>query len=225
MITLPATATATATAPATVPAGPECGAVSLQCVLTAGGTKQGGTKKGLHGRPRPEPAEIELIDCPDGAQVCVTTLIPVPKVATRDVVEMAVARLAFPFPRPRVAPAPVTWVNLSTALWITPDGWRTLRASASAGGQRVTMRGSPERIVWTLPDGEEVCTTPGTAKGPCFHSFVRSSRGPVPVVATVEYVLDWTCEGRCDQRGGRIGPLQAPGRTSVEVREIQTSAN
>ncbi|GAA3199386.1 hypothetical protein [Actinocorallia longicatena] len=194
-----------------------CSVASLHCLVTAGGKRPG------HGRPHKGGVRpVELIGCPKTERICATTLVPVPKVSTRDVVEMAVAGLELEFPRPRTYSAPVTWVRVPTALWVQRSAWRPVRASASAGGQTVVLRGRPTRIRWDLGDGDEVCSSPGSRNGPCFHTWQRSSPTPYEVTATVEYRLTWTCEGRCDRRSGDIGPLPSTGRTTITVHEVQT---
>jgi hypothetical protein len=159
----------------------------------------------------------DLAACPAGAQMCATSLVAVPKVSTKDAVEMALATIEMPFPRPRISPGPRTWVNLETRLWIQHGLWRTYRAEATVTGQTVTLTGRPVRVVWELGDGREIC-----ASTECSHTWRRSSSTPYEVTATVEYLVQWSCTGACDARSGTVGPLAATGRTREQVREIQT---
>src|SRR5689334_3224385 len=99
--------------------GPHC--EDLTCVYGTHHHEPGHHGPGHHG-PRGN-----LAACPEGAQLCATSLVAVPQVSTRDAVEMALASIEMPFPAPHVAPGPRTWVNLETRLWIQHSLWRSYR--------------------------------------------------------------------------------------------------
>lgn len=182
-----------------------CDPASLICVLQNATVKPG---------KRPEPTVA--VPCPLETVECGSALVP--KISTRDVVEMARAQIQMPLPRPRTNPSPKSYVNIRTDLWIQPTLWRAYRAEITISGQHVELTARPLRVVWTPGDGtSEVCyqTT-------CHHVWTRSSQDPYRVTATVEYNVSWTCEGACDSKGGELGPFPAPGHTRLRVNEIQT---
>ncbi|MEO5876961.1 MAG: hypothetical protein ABIS86_04840 [Streptosporangiaceae bacterium] len=197
--------------------GPHC--ENLACLYGTQSHPPGAAPASAPGAAQHDEPPPDLMACPDGAQLCATSLVLVPRVATRDVVGMALASIEMPLPVPHAAPAPRTWVNLETRLWIQRGLWRTYHGEASFAGQRVELNGRPVQVVWDLGDGRETC-----ASTECAHTWRRSSTTPYEVTATVEYLVDWSCTGSCDERAGTLGPLSATGRTRERVGEIQTSA-
>lgn len=194
--------------------GPHC--EDLICVYGAHHHKPGPHKPDHHRPPQPR---ADLAACPGGAQLCATSLVAVPEVSTKDVVEMALASIEMPFPAPHAEPGPRTWVNLETRLWIQHSLWRSYHAEATVSGQTVRLTGRPVRVVWDLGDGQEICESTE-----CSHTWHRSSPTPYEITATVEYFVEWSCTGACDARSGTLGPLPSTGRTHEQVREIQTAA-
>lgn len=204
--------------------GPDCdgrGDGGWICTITGGQTAGGGsgdTASGGGGSPA-----CEGDSCTGSAPA---------KASTADVVEMAMDSIVLPPPRIRTNPAEHTWVGLRTYLWIDRGQWRTRRARISVGGQRVTVSGGPEQVLWNLGEATLSCRGPGVPYSPggdtyCAYSYQRSSigqpGGAYTVTATVQYAVRWKCSGACDTRGGSVGPLPATSRTKLSVGEIQTA--
>ncbi len=146
-------------------------------------------------------------------------------------------KLAVPTPTITMTPPPdKVLVQSNTFLSIDPSQWGRRSASASAGGVTSTVVGVPEKVVWSMGDGQQVvCTVPGTPYNPaidfdaqqpdCGYVYRRSSAGypndAVSVTATLYYHATWTATGAAG--GGDLGLISATSAPiSVRVNEIQT---
>ncbi len=150
----------------------------------------------------------------------------------RDLLAEARSRLDLPLPVAGLSPTGEQLVNLETWLWVDPEQWQTLSASASVPGLTVTVFATPERARWSMGDGTVVdcgAGTPYDANRPaigqatdCGHVYGRSSIGQ-PGAAyqaslTVQWRLTWSING------GALNPIGTIDRTTafaVAVAEIQ----
>lgn len=146
-------------------------------------------------------------------------------------------RLAIPTPTITMTPPPdKVLVNANTFLSIDSSQWGQRSATASAGGVTSTAVAVPEKVIWSMGDGQQVtCTRPGTPFNPnvdyfaqtpdCGYVYKRSSASypghVVRVTATLYYRATWSAAGAAG--GGDLGTIS---RTSapvlVSVNEIQT---
>ncbi len=110
-------------------------------------------------------------------------------------------RLPVPTPTITMTPPPgKVLVNDNTFLSIDPSQWGQRTASASAAGVTSTVVGVPEKVVWSMGDGQQVvCTGPGTPYSPaidfdaqqpdCGYVYKRSSAGYPNDAVTVTATL------------------------------------
>ncbi|MDQ6945224.1 MAG: hypothetical protein M3256_02890 [Actinomycetota bacterium] len=144
-------------------------------------------------------------------------------------------RLPVPTPTITMTPPPdKVLVNDKTFLSIDPSQWGQRTASASAAGVTSTVVGVPEKVVWSMGDGQQVvCTGPGTPYNPaidfdaqtpdCGYVYKRSSAGypndALTVTATLYYHATWSAAGA--PGGGDLGLISATSApVSVRVNEI-----
>lgn len=151
-----------------------------------------------------------------------------------DLREEALAQLRLPAPAIRLNPAAdrPQLVNLATWLYLDPSQWQGLDATASVPGLSVTVRASPQRVVWNMGNGDEVvCQGPGTPydstrpaeaqSTDCSYTYRRSSaeepNGAYRVTATVEWGASWTSA----IGGGSLGTMRRSATVPVRVAESQ----
>jgi hypothetical protein len=155
-----------------------------------------------------------------------------------DVAANAVEQLQLATPIVHLAPGPpgLTFVGLSTWLWIEPSQWMDLSLTVTAGGTAVMVVAHPVRTLWDLTDGSVSCDSAGRpwrhgmsseARTDCSYSFRSVSDaqpgGSFPVAATLTYQVDWTCSGACLTVAGSLGEVDSlPGSTVIRVGERQS---
>jgi len=147
--------------------------------------------------------------------------------------EEARNRLTLDDPVVRLNPAEDQVVQLTSWLWLE-GGWAEQSASASAGPVTSTVTATPQRVRWSMGDGEEVvCDGPGTPYEPrfadtpaatdCSYTYRHSSAGQpgdaYPVTVTVEYGLTWAAAGA--PGGGDLGVVEQSSTLPVRVSELQ----
>jgi hypothetical protein len=142
-----------------------------------------------------------------------------------------------PLAAPSIEMAPPTssdqLVNVSTWLWINPEVWQSLSATAAAGPVSATATATPVEVVWTMGDGDQItCDGPGTPYNPsdpnatstCSYTWSQSSvgqpDGAYEVTATVHWQVAWTATGAPGV--GNLGQVAGPAaRVAVRVAESQ----
>lgn len=139
-------------------------------------------------------------------------------------------------PDVHLAPTPpdMTYVRLETWMWMSPDRFGTLTASATAGATSVTVVAKPVRAVWDMGDGGmQSCASPGkaweswmsdAARTDCGYTYLTTSKGGEFVVtATIIYQADWTCSGACLRASGTLGEVPSlAGSQGIRVGERQS---
>ena len=165
-----------------------------------------------------------------------------PPPSTRALALRAEGSLSVPDPVIEMSPSRFSVVNLQTWLWIDADGWRSISATASAGGVSATATAVPQSVVWTMGDGGTVtCVGPGTAYNPsispdlqsttCSYIYRTSSAGQpstdgdpndgaYPVTASIEWSVTWRATGA--PGGGALPPLHTTSTTAVRVEQIES---
>lgn len=140
----------------------------------------------------------------------------------------------------RQLPAPLVGVNppgpqlvtLPTWLWVEPDSWVPVEATASVPGVSARVVAEPVQVAWTMGDGQTVvCDGPGepftlaqAEREPvCGHTYQQSSArqpgGAYPVTATVSYDVRWAAVGASG--GGPLPPITSTNEFALPVAEVQ----
>jgi hypothetical protein len=145
------------------------------------------------------------------------------------VAQQAVKQLGFASPAIEMAPPSGSpqLVGVATWLWIAPDAWQTLTASASAGPVTTTATATPTKVVWDMGNGQSVtCDGPGTPYSPSAPnattncSYTWGQAGTFQVTATLYWSVTWTATGA--PGGGNLGLQAGPAaQVSVTVTESQ----
>lgn len=149
-----------------------------------------------------------------------------------DVAQQAYNQLRLGSPLIGVSPAADQLVHLSTWLWVEPDSWGDVSATASVPGVSVTATATPVSVSWSMGDGGIVtCDGPGTpfsegadpasSSPDCGHTYTASSAGQpgdvFDVIATVQWTVTWSGAGN----SGEFPGLTTEATTQVRVAESQ----
>ncbi|WP_129665719.1 hypothetical protein [Phytoactinopolyspora endophytica] len=143
-----------------------------------------------------------------------------------EVAQMAYSRLRLEPPRIGVSPSGEQLVHLPTWLWLAPQDWSEVSATASISDVSVTAVATPESVTWSMGDGSSFnCDGPGTpfttrddpaAESPdCGHTYTAPSGGPHEVAATLEWTVRWAGAGE----SGVLPGLTTSSSTQVRVVE------
>lgn len=140
--------------------------------------------------------------------------------------------LEFPAPRIHTAPAPKTFVQVRTNLWITPGTtFVSMPERLNVPGQSVHATAKLESVVWNLGERTITCNSPGSKQSSsCSYTYNRSSAGQpggkYHLTATANWKVSWTCTGGgCDAPGGTFDdPVPMAGSSDLPVGEIQTNS-
>jgi hypothetical protein len=144
--------------------------------------------------------------------------------------QQAVKQLGFGSPTIEMSPPARSsqLVGVATWLWIDPEAWGTLTASASAGPVTTTATAVPSKVVWDMGDGDTVtCDGPGTAYSTSDPgattdcSYIWPQAGSFTVTATVYWSVTWTATGA--PGGGNLG-VQAGPPAAVQVAVTESQA-
>lgn len=169
-----------------------------------------------------------------GVATVVFLAAPPPAVDPRALALEALDRAFIPLPGAQTSPPAGAdqVVNLPTWLWT--DNWRSVSASASAGGVTATVTARPVRTVWAMGAGAAVtCAGPGTPysearageRPACSYTYRESSAGRpgerFAVSATTSWHVTWVATGAATA-GGDFGEVNRTTGLSLRVAEIQT---
>ena len=186
----------------------------------------------------PEPGQWVFPDCQGPGVIdpmppfWVTGAVPAAgtvQVAPVVVAEQAAKQLGLSSPTIEMAPpdGSAQLVGLASWLWVNPDQWRAVAASATAGPVTTTATAVPTKVVFDMGDGASVtCDGPGTpysaaapdATTDC--SYVWPDPGSFTVTATVFWSVTWTATGA--PGGGTLGVQAGPAaQVPVTVTESQ----
>lgn len=142
-----------------------------------------------------------------------------------------------PIPEPAIGVSPPAGeqqiVNLPTWLWV--GGWQPVTATAAAGGVNVTVTATPDRVLWSMGNGDRVaCAGPGRhydpaaapagGQGPsCSYTYragsARAPGGTFRVSATITWRIAWDADGIAG--AGDLPPVDRTSSVTVRVAEIQ----
>lgn len=119
-------------------------------------------------------------------------------------------------------------VNVPLWLWVDAGTWAPTAATATVDGLTITTTATPDRVVWTIDNGDEVvCEGPGTPYDPARSeeeqrsdcTYVFEQPGTFVVTATQEWHANWTAPGGTG--GGDLGVVRRSTSVTVPVSEIQ----
>ena len=151
----------------------------------------------------------------------------------------AAAELPVPYPHPQLSPAidGEQLVGFPSWMWVDPDSWHAVEATASIPGLSATAVARPVHTRWDLGDDsdEVVCEGPGTAydltadeqaqSTDCSHVFQWASvtaedrAGVYDATVYIDWDIAWTATN------GESGVLPATSRgTTFPVRVIERQA-
>lgn len=173
--------------------------------------------------------------CTDPAGNVSLTSVWIPKADPKVLAQQAISEQSLPAlpiaTNPAIGAGAV--VNLPTWLWVDPNQWRAITATAAVDGFSVTATARPISVVWNMGDGKTVtCNGPGTAYDPnrpdttqssqCTYAYAKGSAtqpdGKYVVTAAVQWQTTWRAS---DGTNGQLGAISRVSTTTLPVREIQ----
>lgn len=186
----------------------------------------------------PVPCAIEgwASACPEPAAGGAGSLLAAPVggvVSSAMLLDAAWAELSAPMPSLHLNPEGDQIVQLPSWLWIDPDQWAPVSATATAGAVSATVTASPARVLWSMGNGDVVtCDGPGRVYAPRFaespeatdckytyrHSSADQPGESYGVTATIEWEASWSGS---DGDGGDLGVLTTTAVDDVRVAELQ----
>jgi len=158
---------------------------------------------------------------------------PVVLPTAEELAQMALNNLRLPAPGARSWPSAAGRGLVNLPVWLHVDNWRSLSASASAGGLTATVEAVPSRAVWDMDEGSVVCTDAGVAYSgtssadqstpPCSYTYRSSSGSRVDQTfhnqVTVVWHLRWhATNGQGADLGEQTSP---PAAFSLQIEESQ----
>ena len=192
------------------------------------GYGQGGTPLVQYGPAGPNDSWYS-VTCSDGSGF-VAEVAPGPgaRATPAQAGQLAVSQLNLLSPTVSMAPptSQGAVVNLESWLWISPAEWHPITATATVGGIAATATATPEYVVWSMGNGQQVtCNGPGTPYNPalpdqdqsttCGYTYQETSAGQTnqqfAVTTTVFWHVTWTSVGVAG--GGDLGII--PGRPTT----------
>jgi hypothetical protein len=127
---------------------------------------------------------------------------------------------------------PFTYVNLWLFYWSDPGTWKTLTATARAGGNWATVTARPVLLTFTPGDGSASVSCPGPGRpwtdadgnarptrGACGYQYKRVTRGPVTSTQTITWRLTWRGSG---SSSGTLTQQTTSTSGQLQVLQIQT---
>ncbi|MPZ28967.1 MAG: hypothetical protein GEV12_21860 [Micromonosporaceae bacterium] len=158
---------------------------------------------------------------------------PAPVIDSLELAQRAADELVLAEPVVRFNPAGDQIVQVPSWLWLE-GGWAEQSASASAGPVTSTVTAVPQRVRWSMGNGDRVvCEGPGRPYEPrfaetpeatdCKYTYRNSSAarpgGAHQVRASVEWSLTWAATGA--PGGGDLGVVEMTTEVPVRVSELQ----
>lgn len=143
----------------------------------------------------------------------------------------AVDSLVVAYPTPHLSP-PAEFdqlVGFRTWLWIAPEGFEPVSASASIPGLSVSATATPTRVLWDMGDGSEpiACDDAGTAydtdvaddvqETECYHVFQWA--GDYTARVTTTWAIEWSAT---NGDGGSLASIDRT--TSVDLHVVERQA-
>lgn len=126
-------------------------------------------------------------------------------------------------------------VRVPVWLWVDPEAWEPVSASAAVSVGSVTVTATPVSVEWETGDGGEVvCPGPGTPFDPerhrggtpspdCGHVYSSASAdspgGVFTVTARARWEVRWEATG---SGGGELAPLFTEAEASARVVEVHS---
>jgi hypothetical protein len=172
-------------------------------------------------------AEMAKIGCP-------------PVVTPAGLAEQAVKTITFPHPSGGRSPRPgllyqglpFTYVkDFWTFYWTDPSTWKTLSATASAGGFTATVTARPVELVFDPGDGSDSVSCPGPGRpwqasdengppteGACAYQYTKVTSSPITSTQTIVWQITWVGTGNSN---GEIPSLSTSTSGQLQVLQIQ----
>jgi hypothetical protein len=127
---------------------------------------------------------------------------------------------------------PFTYVNLWLFFWTDPGSWKSLSATARAGGNWATVTAKPVSLSYDPGDGSPLvaCDGPGRpwtdadgnsapSDGACGYQYQHVTSQPVTSTQTITWQLSWVGSGGT---GGTFPDRSTSTSGQLQVMQIQT---
>jgi hypothetical protein len=153
--------------------------------------------------------------------------------------QQALGTIRFPHPSGDRSPSPrllyegypFTYVNLYTFFWTSGASWRTLSATASAGGVSATVTATPVELVFDPGNGDAAVSCDGPGRpwtpadgngaptgGACAYRYMKVTTSPITSTQTIVWKITWVGAGGT---AGEIPSLSTSTSGRLQVLQIQ----
>ena len=153
--------------------------------------------------------------------------------------QQALGMIRFPHPSGDRSPRqmllyqgyPFTYVNLYTFFWTSGASWRTLSATASAGGVSATVTATPVELVFDPGNGGTAVSCDGPGRpwtsadrngaptgDACAYRYMTVTTSPITSTQTIVWKITWTGAGGT---AGQIPSLSTSTSGRLQVLQIQ----
>lgn len=154
--------------------------------------------------------------------------------------KQAAASFKFPKPSGHRSPSetlkyrgyPFSYVNLWLYTWTDPGTWKTMTATASAGGNSATVTATPTSLTYDPGDGSAgvSCGGPGRpwvesdgnnapSGGACGDRYQQVTSAPITSTQTITWKITWTGSGGTS---GTLPDQSTSTSGQLQVMQIQT---
>lgn len=154
--------------------------------------------------------------------------------------QRAAASFKFPKPSGHRSPSeslkyrgyPFSYVNLWLYTWTDPGTWKTMTATASAGGNSATVTAKPTSLTYAPGDGSAgvSCGGPGRpwvdsdgnnapSGGACGYRYQQVTSAPITSTQTITWKITWTGSGGTS---GTLPDQSTSTSGQLQVMQIQT---
>lgn len=127
---------------------------------------------------------------------------------------------------------PFTYTGLWTYWWTSTATWKTLTATASAGGVSATVTARPVALIYDPGDGNAAVTCAGPGRpwersdgnnapsaGACGYQYHQVTSSPITSTQTIVWKITWTGTGGA---AGQFPQLTTSTLGQLNVMQIQT---
>jgi hypothetical protein len=127
---------------------------------------------------------------------------------------------------------PYTYVNLWTWYWTNPTSWKSLNATATAGGLAATVTVTPKSLSFDPGDGSQAALCPGPGRawtsddgngaptdGGCAYRYRSATSQPVTSTQSIRWSVTWRAS---DGESGTLPDITTSRTGQLMVLQVES---